>query len=339
MPLDQFSAEHYQYSYKKQTTWGTALTNDPVLISTKKVVFAQKPTEHVFDRAHGVAGETEAARRHDLTASVATATMDAFPLTKTNMEGILPALLNNTTDWAAASNVYTYFPVLPAALPICASSDGYFFTLHKISPQASDSEQMKDAVCRSMKISLHPTDNAGLLCVASSEWIGTAVTLGVNLSQSTTYEDIGTENWKWGSLAAATWDGTSILADFTSFEADLTWNQKFQDDLPTKDVLFQRFECKGQFTMSYNSATDAMRNSTRTLGANLGKVLRFAWGSSGTPDSEGDLTIDFFCYLTDDVQETDNGKSLTFNFVGLYGANPGTAAGENPVTFKLYDAP
>jgi hypothetical protein len=295
--------------------------------------------KHIIPRDHGARYDREEDAFHDTSATFPTAKC-SFPVTSNILKTVLPGLLQATPAWSPTGAVYDMYPVATSAIPLMGataattlSSEGYHYTIIKKSPTASYSEKITNAVIRNMKLSLHPTENYGVLW-AECEFIGTTYTNTDNTTLGETQEALTrTLMYPWGDLDIVLYGAQSLFSDFVSFSLDMTWGAKLSSDSPRSYMQFPRFESTCQVTAGQCAAMTTARASLRSQAVSDSKAITFTWGD-GTASEAGELSISVFGRV-DDFNDDDRaeGEVCTMTIAGNKGG-----AGEYPVSFSFYAA-
>lgn len=286
----------------RQTAWGTPVTSTIVGLNTEDMQIMLEGDRHIVGVDRGIRVNHEDDRFVDTASSIPTVKFSC-PITSGMLKTVLPGLLQTgTTDWAPTSSVYTMYPTTPDLLPApragASAPDGYFFTIERQSPTAGITERISDCICKSLKLSLHPTNNGGLLW-GEWEFFGTTFTKTATAGTGITQDSLAaTLRYTWGNLTSVKLDGgATLLSDFQSFETSLTYGAKLAGDTPRGEVLFPRFEgtlntAFGQQPIGTTIIYD-LQADMRSQAISTGKALAFHWGD-GTPSSVGELSLTFF---------------------------------------------
>lgn len=335
----------YSICFAKQTTFGTAVTATGNRLPTTGVTFEYEPTRHSIQRATGVRANTEDGERQDAVATIPVVKFEPYPLTPLLATTFLHSLTQSRTPWAVATNNWiSYAPTLIAEIPSPrADNSGYHYTITRSSPTASTSEYVKDCVSRALTLSLHPTDNAGVLTVTGHEMIGsTMVRSGATVGTITdTSISAATDTYKWSGLAATNgvlWGGSvDLTAMFHSCNINLSYNTAFFHGLPSRELMFPKFEVSGDFTIGKGvnvAAIETMKGEVVSAAAASGKTLAFSFGNAaGVPNAAGEALFNLFIKLTKWESTYDEGEQTKFSFVGEYGV---AASGEYPYYQNIY---
>lgn len=325
----------FRCTIEKQSAWGTPISTAPVGLPTEDLQITMEGDRHIIPVDRGIRFNHEDDRFVDTASSIPVARFSC-PITSNLLKVALGGLLQKSTAWAAASSVYTMYPEAPANLPLCrTSSEGYFYTITRRSPTASQSERISDAVLRRLKLSLHPTNNNGLLW-GEFEFVGTTYTHSANPSESITQESLSaTTRYSWGDLDDVIYDGgADMLNDFISFELDMTFGAKFVGDSVRGEMHFPRFEGTATLVAGQNSITQACEAYRRSQAISTGRPLALKWGD-GTVSTAGEMNITLFTHVNT-FDDSDRGEgeihTVTFNL------EQGGTASEYPVEFKFYAA-
>ena len=208
------------------------------------------------------------------------------------------------------------------------------------SPTASTSSYVKDCVARSLSLSLHPTENAGVLTCTGMEMIGSAMVRGAATIASITDTAISGTNdlYKWSGLAATNgfaYDSVDLTTMFHSININLSYGTKFFHDLPSREVMFPKFEVSGDFTLGKgvnSSLIETMKGYVVSSAAATARPLQLTWGD-GTISSAGEMNIKCFTKLTKWESSYEDGEQCKFSFVGEYGV---AASSEYPFLWTFY---
>ena len=325
----------YQFTLERETTWGTAVDSAPIGLATENLEIGISPDEHNIMRARGNRGISEADMWLDTNRMIPTAKFGCVA-TPTNLQTLVPGILQKATDWAAAANLWTYYTANYADLPTPkASNSGYFYTLTKRSPDSSNSEKVTSAVMRSMKFSVHPTDNQSSLYL-ETEWFGKAFSRGNNPSGTVTQESLASVPYLWSNLVTASYGATNILAELRSAEINVTAGAKFAFDNPAGAVIFPMWEVGGQFTIAGGSDAETLKALCLSSAVSTADTLTLGWNTGGgAPNADDEITLASFCYLTNYKTDDSDLELVTFDFKGVFGT---IASSEYPFVFKNYQA-
>ena len=228
----------YAYSVEKQAAWGTAIDTTPIGLPSTDFMIGRDPGNITIPRHDGTRGTSESKAYNDSALKIPTCKF-SMPATPQLLTYLMPGILQCSTAYTAASDVWTMFTQQRAALPMPkATNEGYFFTLTARSPVASTSKQLKDAIMTSCKLSIAPDAHDGVLWM-DTEWIGSTWTELANPSGTITQASLASL-YKWVDLDAFTLGGQSMLASLVSAEFDITAGAHFKNDVPTGEVSFPR---------------------------------------------------------------------------------------------------
>lgn len=291
---------------ERQATWGTPISTAPIGLNTEDMQITMEGDRHMIPVDRGIRMNYEVDRFVDTVASIPVVKFSA-PITVGMLKTVMPGLLQKSTDWTvAAGAIISMFPEAPANLPtpraITGGTGGYAYTIARRSPTASQGERISDCICRSLKLSLHPTNNGGLLW-GEWEFIGTTYSHSVNLlptaSPVPTQDPItALVRYSWGGITTlTTYNTTAINTDFQSFEASLSFGAKFAGDTVRGEVLFPRFEGNLTLTCGQNAATQAAEAASRSQAVDTGIAVVIAFGPSSTGSAiteAGEMQLLFF---------------------------------------------
>jgi len=325
----------FRYTIERQTTWGTPVDTAPIGLPCADLSITLEGDEHKIDVDRGIRVDHEDDTFID-TASMVPVARCSMPITSGMLKVLLPGLLQKTTDWTAAANVWDLFPTVPASIPLMRTSNqGYFYTLTKRSPTASLSERITNAVLRRLKLSLSAKENKGVLW-GDLEFVGTTFSDTANPSGSITQDPLGsTVRYGWGDLASVLYDGgASILTDFVSFELDMTWNAELAGDTGRGEMLFPRFEANCTLVAGQNAVTQACKAYSRSQAVSTGRPLVLRWGD-GTVSTAGEMDLTVFTQVKS-FDDTDRSKGETHKIEFM--AKQGGGATEYPVRFQYFAA-
>lgn len=334
----------FRCTIERQAAWGTPINTAPIGLNTVDMKISLAGDEHKVPVDRGIRFDHEDDRYIDTAATIPVCTFSC-PITTGMLKTVLPGLLQNASNWTVATGAVDMFPQSPANLPtpraITGTSGGYAYSIVRRSPTASQSERISDAVCRRLKLSLHPTNNGGLLW-GEWEFIGTTYTHTLNLvpgdSPAITQDPLSaTVRYSWGDLDAVTYaGGSSILTDFVSFELDMSFGAKFAGDTPRGEVLFPRFEATLNLTVGQNTSTQACEALSRATTISSGTPILFRWGD-GTLSEAGEFNLTCFGYVAPDgFDDTDRAEGETHKVKFML--EQGGTATEYPVRFNYYTA-
>ena len=319
--------QDYTFTYERQAAYGTAIDTAPVGIPTEDMTFKQEPNVHRFMRAMGTRGIKEENAWNDTFGVFPTASV-SMRMTPQLMSEMLPGILQDSTDYETDVGVWTMFTNNHADLPLLSDDEGYFYTITRNSPEVLNDEYITDAVPSSLKLTVDPTANDGVL-VGDFEFFGSAYTRGVTVAGVITNAPL-TEQYQWGEIAAVSFDSNDILSDFISCEFNITNGAKHASDLPTGEVVFHKWEVTGQLKILAGSTTEAMKTLVLSSAVSTGKELVVSFGD-GTVSSAGEMDITSFCLLTNWESDYEEGEVITFDFEGVFGG-----AGEYPFEVSFF---
>lgn len=318
----------YTFTIERGSTWGTAVASSPLGIPTENMDMKLDPTAHRLNRANGVRGQHEDNTWQDTFASIPTASFSTL-VTPQVLNVIAPGMLQSSSDWEDTANVWSVYTNNYANLPSPKSDDdGYFYTLVRNSPEALDDERVASMVMSSMKFSIGPTDNEGILAM-DTEWIGKGYTLGVTSAGSITDMAL-TNSYKWGDIGIVSYDTANLTSDFISAEWNVSNGAKLVQDLPTGEVVLPRWEVTGSFQVAAGADTDTMKALCSSSDVTTAKPFVVSFGD-GTVSSAGELNITCHCYLTEWSSDYAEGEVVTFNFEGVFGG-----VSEYPIELEYY---
>jgi hypothetical protein len=275
------------------------------------------PGNHVIPMSTGTPYDTEGHSFNDSSLNIAKVTF-SVPATPQLLSIFLPALLQKSSDYTATANVFTYIPQPVATRPLPRTSNqGYFYTLTARSPVSGKSIQMKDAICTSLKRSIHPKDNEKV-CYLELEFIGRGYSHGVTMS-ATPAEVSLASLYKWVDLDVFTVNGQANITDFVSLETTISYGAKFQNDVPGGEIVFPKFVTSGKFVLCGNSNTEALKTLCHTNTVSNAIPMLLGWGDAVSEAGEW-LTTEYI-QLQKFSSEREEGETITFDFVGLGGSS------------------
>lgn len=332
----------FRCTIERQAVWGTPINTAPIGLNTVDLKITHEGDRHMIPVDRGIRFDYEDDRFVD-TASTFPVCSFSCPITTGMLKTVLPGLLQNASNWTVATGAVDMFPQVPASLPtpraITGTSGGYAYSIVRRSPTASQSERISDAICRRLKISLHPTNNGGLLW-GEWEFIGTTYTHTLNLvpgdSPSITQDSLAaTVRYSWGDLDDVLVDGgADLLTDFVSFELDMTFGAKFAGDTPRGEVLFPRWESTFTGVFGQNTQTQAYEAYSRSQAISTGRPIVIRWGD-GTLSEAGEMNLTIFGNV-ESFDDSDRAEGETHTIV-IKGEQGGTST-EYPVRFNYYTA-
>lgn len=321
------------YTFKKETTFGTAVTNSGTQIPTEELSIDHQIQAHSLQRATGIRGLIQDDQWTDQVGSTPTAAA-SFYLSE-GMMPIIPAVLQYSGVYAAASNVTTYTTYNYAELPDFSASQGYFYTLMQNSPDGAGQKDayITSAIGTSMTLSIAPDANEGALYCAM-EFAGKSSTTGATISpviDSPTVDVL----YKWSDITHAVIGAYDILTDFVSAEWTVANNAKAVPSAPAQDFALLRWEVTGNFTMLDDSANaEALKALAKLSTPAAGIPLVVQWGgpTGGALVNSGDCMISGLVCLTGyDVDRSEEAK-VTFNWVGAFSSD----AASKPFNIAYY---
>lgn len=321
----------YTFTIEKETSYGVPVASAPIGLPTESMEFNIESNKHRLNRAWGYRGQHEANSWNDTFGVVPSATVN-FIMTPQLMTLVLPGILQKSTSWTPAANVYTMYTNNYADLPLIkGSNEGYFYTLVRNSPKALDDERITSAVPSTLKLSVGPTDNEGIL-MGEWEFLGSEYDRGLTVSGTVSHAAL-TDMYKWGELNAVTYSGYTLTSDFVSMELNVTNGLKKVSDLPDGEFVMPKWEVTGTLKVIANANTEAMKTLVLNTDVSQGAELKIAFGtSSTTPAANGDLILTSFCYLTGWSSDYAEGEVIDFTFEGVFGGG----ANEYPLQAKFY---
>jgi hypothetical protein len=323
------------FSYGKQTTWGTALTATGVGIACDDLEIVPGANMHQIKRGYGARGIHEAGMFANtdgvLSSAKFSCALDSGIATASTAVDLLSAAMPAYTPYAAATNVWTIFTQNGAAgagpaaagtgMPTPkADNTGWFATLTRNSPTASDSVQIKDAIMRNLKLSIHPTNNNGLLW-AETDWIGQGYARGAAAITAVTQSNL-TAPYRWAAIqnttSGAMYDTLDLSPAFLSAEWNITCGAHYISDAPGKGIIYPEWNVTGSFTCSPTANTETMKGYITSRVVNLGKTFKVGFGD-GTVTTAGEMNLLCNCYLTKFTENFKDGEEITFDFQGCWG--------------------
>lgn len=328
----------FLFTFERETAFGTSVNTAPIDLPTDDLQITIEPTLHTVPRSLGVRGVQDSAHWQDTTAGIVKATAK-YPVTSSLMTTLVAGMFQKSADWAAAANIWTIYTPNYSDLPSLAANAGYYYTLTRRAQQTATSVKATSAFMTSLKLSLHPTNNEGLL-FAESEWMGKAFTQQLaNPSSTITATSLAAASlYKWSTLGAVSWDalGTPVVltTDFIDFEVSIAHGAKFALGVASGDVAFPEWVVSGSFTVAANSNTEQLKADVNSKLISTSKVLRLAWGD-GTVSSASELNLDVNAYLTSFEPDFSEGEKIKFGFTGMFAGTITSGAG-SPFYYKLY---
>lgn len=320
----------YTFTYERETTYGTAVDSAPVGINTEDMTFSFEPNKQRFMRAMGIRGLHES--------NVSNNTFGVFPtasvsvrMTPQLMEDLLPGILQKTNDWTNVDNVWTMYTNNYSNLPSPkTTSSGYFYTLVRNSSDTGNDEYLTSALPTSLKLSIDPTNNNGIL-TGDFEFIAKDYTRSATQTGNITNAP-STNAYEWGNIGDVTFDGNSFADDFVSCEINITSGAKHISDLPDGEIVFPKWEVTGTLKVIENDYTETMKDYVLSSAVSTGRPLVISFGD-GTVSSAGEMNITCFVYLTNWSSEYEEGEIISYEFEGVFGG-----AGEYPIKVEFYNA-
>jgi hypothetical protein len=308
----------FRFTIERQTTWGTVVDSAPIGLPTDEMFVKLDSGNHVIPMATGTPWDVEAHSFNDSSIMIPKVTFKV-PATPQLLTLFMPAILQKSADYTAASDVWTYIPQLVASRPLMrGSNQGYFYTLTARSANANKSIRMHDAVCTSLKRMIHPT-NDDKVCYLELEFIGRGYTIAANPSGTVTDASLATL-YKWIDLDAFTINGSAMITDFVSLETTISYGAKFRNDVPTGEIVFPKLETSGQFVVASNSNTDTLKGLCKTNAVSNAIPMLLQWGD-GTVGSAGEWNTEEYIQLLDHESDRAEGENITFQFRGNGGGS------------------
>ena len=329
----------YQFTIEKETTWGTAVDTTPSLLPTENMEFDYTPDSHDVMRARGKRGMAESDHWQNTQRMLPTAKF-GFPATPLMLVNYLPALLQNSTAWTAATSVYDMYTVDYANLPApktnsTGATAGYFYTLTRRAPDANFSSKIASCIMRSAKFSIHPTDNNGCMYI-DTEWIGKTFSRAQNPSGTVSMTNGALSTvYSWNGIGAVTYDATDLLASFHSCELNVTSGAKFIFDNTASEVIFPMWEVTGTLKLAYGAVSETLRALTLSSAIDTSGLLKIDFGNATGPDpnAAGELLMMSQCYLLNAKPDSSDAEIWTFDIKGCFGG-----ATEYPFEMKFYQS-
>lgn len=323
----------YTFTLEKGSTWGTAIQVTPLGIPTEEMKLGQEATAHYIPIAKGVRGQLESTTWQNTSSTFPTASFEC-PASPAVLKNVLPALFQKTPAWSAAANVWTMFTYNCSGLPSITDNEGYFYTLNRRNDcDSTNSDQIASAVMKSLKLSIARDANEGLLWMGT-EWIGKTFNRAVTLASGVTHMSVS-GMYQFDNRSSVVYGSYDLTSSFVSMEMNITNGAKFIRDIPTANVVFPMWEVEGTLVVAKTSDTNTMKSEVLSRDVDSARILTFKWGT-GSIDAADELQIDCNAYLTSFESDFEEGEVISFGFKGVFGTNPGTAAGENPVTVKFF---
>lgn len=320
----------FQFTAQRGTTFGTPQTDAPIGLPIGDMDIKMESTKHTFERARGIRVESENDFWVSDDLSIPEASFKSAPLTPDYMVLLLPGILQKTTDWTPAGNIYTMYTIgsISNVPSFTSGSQGYFYTLVRNNPLANRDVHIASAVPHTMKLMLDVKDNNSVLS-ADMDFVGRGFAYATSSGGSVTHLPL-TTLYKFQDLKTFSYNSVSFLNDLVGFEIEIKNGAKFANDVPLNDVVLPKFEVSGKFKILASSNTEILKQYCHDNTAANAMPLKIYWGD-GTVSSAGELNIDVFCYLTNYSATFDEGEVLEFEFVGKQGL-----ASEYPIQFQFY---
>lgn len=308
-------------SAEKETTFGTPVDSTSIALPTDDMQFDPQFSNHQIARARGVRGDHEGDAFNDSDLSIPTASFTA-PVTSNQFVVLLPGVLQSASAWSPTTNVYDMFTVAGSeSLPTPkADNSGYFYTLFRNSSDATlDDERLTSAIPTSLKLSLDPNENDGLL-TAQWDFIAKAYSRGITGSGTVTQESLAsTLIYKYSGLTTiSAWGQSPALKDIAGFEINVTNNGKFLLNNPNSEVVFPMFDVSGTLKLVGGAAAEAIKALCASSAVSTGADLSFTWGD-GTVSSAGEMILTVFGLPLSYTMDYSDGEICSIAFKGMFG--------------------
>lgn len=318
--------QDYTFTAERETTYGQEKDTAPTGLPTENLEFTLEPNKHRLNRAWGFRGNHAANSWND-TFNVIPSAQSKILLTPQVLYLLLPGLLQSKTDWTPVADVFTMKANNYMQLPgIKSSNEGYFFELARRF-QDGTGELMKGAVVSSLKLSISPTDDEGILS-GDFQFIGSSIDRNFTANGAVTHAPL-TNMFRWGNLSEVSYNGQALLSDFISAEINITNGAKFAQDLTSSEIVFPKWEVTGTLKVVANAYTEGMKNDCLLKDVNLASPIRIAFGNSN-PGAAGDLLITINAYLTGFKPDFTEGEVIEFSFEGVF------TNSASPIEFKFF---
>lgn len=324
----------YTYTFRREAAFGTAVTASGTQIPTEELTIDHQAQAHSLQRATGLRGAIQDDNWQDQVGATPTASC-TFYLSE-GMMGLIPAVLQKSSDYAADSSSWSFTTYNYSSLPDFSANQGYFFTLLANSPVSSgDDAYITSAIGTSLTLSIAPDANEGAL-YASMEFAGKSSSVGQTVAPTVTTPDM-TVLYKWSDIGLVKFDSSDITADFISAEWTVANNAKAVPSAPADDFALLRWEVTGSFTMLDDSAVaETLKglclNSAPT-NAKRFKVY-FQHTTDDALDTSGDLLIDTFVILNGFTLDNSEEAKVTFNFTAVFASDESV----RPFTLSYYES-
>ncbi|BDQ01946.1 MAG: hypothetical protein KatS3mg036_0500 [Ignavibacterium sp.] len=318
--------QDYTFTAERETIYGQENDTAPVGLPTENLEFTLEPNKHRLNRAWGFRGFHSANSWND-TFNVVPTAQSKILITPQILHLLLPGLLQSKPDWTATADVWTMKANNYAQLPgVKTANEGYFFDLARRF-QDGTGELMKGAVVNSLKLSVSPTDDEGILS-GEFQFIGSAIDRNFSATGTVTHAPL-TNMYRWGNLSQVSYNNNPLLSDFISCELNITNGAKFAQDLTSSEIVFPKWEVTGTIKVVANAYTEAMKNDCLLKDVNMAVPIKIVFGNSN-PSAEGDLAITVNAYLTGYKPDYTEGEVIEFTFEGVFGNSV------SPVEFKFF---
>ena len=115
-------------------------------------------------------------------------------------------------------------------------------------------------------------------------------------------------------------NGNAQTNDFVSMETTISYGAKFQNDVPTGEIIFPELKTSGKVVICGNSYTEALKTLVHTSAIDNAIALLLQWGD-GTVSSAGEWNIEQYIRLTNFSVDRKEGEVITFDYEGLGGSS------------------
>ena len=322
----------YTFTYERGSVYGSVIDVAPKGIPTDDMTIQQAATAHRLPRAFGYRGNHESNVYQDTGSTIPTAQFGCF-MTPELVVDLLPGILQTTGSYISASGVYNFHTKNYAELPsVKADNDGYFYTLTRNSPSASNDEYIASAIPSTIQLSIAPEDNDGIL-YANIEFIGKGYSRSQTMTGSITNVELENK-FKWSEIVSASFGSYDLTTDFVSLTLNATPGTKLLSSIPDGEIVFPQWQINGTLRVIATVNTEDMKTKVLTRDVNSGEELKLAFSGNGvTPAVEGELIITSHAYLTEWSSEYDEGEIIDFTFEGVFG---NAVSNEYPLRMQMY---
>jgi len=217
-----------------------------------------------------------------------------------NLDVLIYSFMQNVTETDKTTHHPKIF-TLASTQPDFTTDAGYFATWWERNPQASRSRKVSSVICETLKLTLSPDSDFGLVAF-EAQMVGLGAPV-LNSAPSGTWNSIATDNWHHGGLTTVTYStGTPVSYTLHSYEIEL--KQRIQGIGHDGSGGYESvgiFDREGTFKISAIEDSATVRSFFEGVAvAGTQTDFRFSHGDATDADdaADGDLDIIFSGKLT-----------------------------------------